>query len=189
MKNRKDTDSSKKSKVMKEAKEWIISLTFAAVLATAVRAYALTRVDVDGVSMASTLKNKDVMFQEKISLYLHEFKRGSIITFDSKDKKQRAYIKRVIGLAGDQIEIKNGKVYLNGKELNEGYLSEGTTTEGGDFLRENVKYTVPGNHIFVMGDNREVSYDSRYFGPINVSDIEGHVFLRAYPFSELKLFK
>lgn len=188
MEGDKELNASKRKKVLKEIREWTVAVVFAAILATAIRTYAITRVDVDGTSMATTLENKDVMFQEKISLYFHDIKRGNIITFNSRDEKQRPYIKRVIGLAGDQIELKNGRVFLNGKELKEGYLPQGTETYGGDFLKDNTIYTVPEGHIFVMGDNRKVSYDSRFFGAVKLSDIEGHVFVRAYPLNEFKVF-
>lgn len=179
---------SMKNEIKKITKDWIIPVAFAIVLASTVRGYALTRVDVDGPSMFSTLHDKDVMFEEKISLYTHDIKRGNIVTFNSHDPLRPSYIKRVIGLEGDQIEIKDGKVYLNNKELDETYLSSGTTTQGGDFLKEDTKYIVPKDNIFVMGDNRGVSEDSRYFGPVKMKDVQGKVFVRVYPFNSIKTF-
>lgn len=172
----------------KLVKDWIIPIAIALVLASTVKGYALTRVDVDGPSMCSTLQNKDVMFEEKISKYTNDIKRGNIITFNSHDPIRPSYIKRVIGLEGDVIEIKEGKVYLNDKELRENYLNPGTTTNEGDFLKINTKYTVPKDTVFVMGDNRAVSEDSRYFGPVKLKDIQGRVFLRVYPFNTIKTF-
>jgi signal peptidase I len=80
-------------------KDWILPIAIALVLASTIRSYALSRVNVDGPSMQSTLKNNDVMFEEKISRYLHDIKRGDIITFNSHDPLRPSYIKRVIGLA------------------------------------------------------------------------------------------
>lgn len=188
MRNFEDSKKIKKITVKKVTKDWIIPIAFAIALASTVRGYALARVNVDGPSMNSTLQNNDVMFEEKISLYTHDIKRGDIITFNSHDPLAPSYIKRVIGLAGDIIEIKDEKVYLNNKELKEDYLSTGTITEGGDFLKENVAYTVPKDSIFVMGDNRIVSKDSRYIGPVKLSDIQGKVFVRVYPFNSFKIF-
>lgn len=169
-------------------KDWFIPLGIAIALATTVKGYALTRVDVDGPSMASTLKNKDVMFEEKISKLTNDIKRGDIITFNSHDILRPSYIKRVIGLAGDCIELKEGKVYLNNEELSEPYLSAGTYTGEEEFLKENIKFTIPKDTLFVMGDNREVSEDSRCFGPVKYKDIQGRVFLRVYPWNTVKTF-
>jgi signal peptidase I len=177
-----------KKTVKKITKDWVIPLAIGLVLATSVRTYALTRVDVNGISMATTLENKDIMFEEKISLYTDNIKHGDIITFDSHDKEMPSYIKRVIGLAGDQIEIINGKVYLNGSKLEENYLAAKTLTFGDDFLQNNTKYTVPAGQVFVMGDNRRDSSDSRYFGPVKIKDIQGKVFVRVFPFHSFKLF-
>lgn len=177
-----------KSSFKKLAKDWIFPAALALVLATTIKGYALTRVDVDGRSMDSTLKDKDVMFEEKISLYTHDIKRGDIITFNSHDPLRPSYIKRVIGISGDTIEIADGKVYLNNKPIDESYLSPNTETNGGTFLNEEVKYTVPKDSLFVMGDNRAVSEDSRYFGPVKMKDVQGKVFLRIYPFNSIKTF-
>lgn len=183
-------DNTKKSKlsIRKVTKEWVLPLAVAFAMATTIRTYALSRVDVDGPSMCATLQNKDIMFEEKISMLTSGLKRGDIVTFYSHDKERPSYIKRIIGMAGDTVEIKNGKVYLNDNELKETYLGSSTTTEGGTFLAENVKYTVPQGTYFVMGDNREVSEDSRYFGPVKAKDVQGRVFVRVFPFNTMRTF-
>ena len=88
-----------------------------------------------------------------------------------------SYIKRVIGVAGDHIKIENGKVYRNGQELNETYLSEGTTTEGKTFS----DIVVPEGYVFAMGDNRNHSTDCRAFGCIPLEKIESTVAIRIWP--------
>ena len=90
-------------------------------------------------------------------------------------------VKRVIGVEGDKVVITNGQVYVNDKLLNEPYLSEGMDTEG------EMEVTVPKGKLFVLGDNREVSLDSRYdkVGLVDVSDVEGKVFVRLYPFNDI----
>ena len=94
-----------------------------------------------------------------------------------------SYIKRIIAVAGDHIEIKDGKVYLNGEELQEEYLDEGVTTNMGTYgVFSDV--IVPKGYVFVMGDNRDHSTDSRSFGCIPVEKIEGKVWIRFWPFSE-----
>lgn len=99
------------------------------------------------------------------------------------EMNKTSYIKRVIGVAGDHIEIKDGKVYLNDEELVEEYLDEGVTTNMGTYgVYSDI--VVPEGYVFVMGDNREHSTDSRCFGCIPVSKIEGKVWIRFWPFSK-----
>ena len=94
-----------------------------------------------------------------------------------------SYIKRVIGVAGDHIEIRDGKVYLNGQKLEEDYLDEGVTTNMGQYgVFSDI--VVPEGYVFVMGDNRDHSTDSRAFGCIPVEKIEGKVWIRFWPFSK-----
>lgn len=95
--------------------------------------------------------------------------------------KKTSYIKRVIGVPGDHIEIKDGKVYRNEDELHEDYVRNGVTTiENGQFLN----IVVPENTVFAMGDNREVSMDCRSFGCIPIEKIEGKVVLRFWPLNK-----
>lgn len=93
---------------------------------------------------------------------------------------KKSYIKRVIALPGDYVEIKDGKVYINNKELQEDYLDEGTTTYTSAFNN----FTVPNNTVFAMGDHRSVSRDCRAFGCIPLEKIESIVSFRFWPFSQ-----
>ncbi|MDP1792705.1 MAG: signal peptidase I, partial [Acidimicrobiales bacterium] len=105
--------------------------------------------------------------------------RGDIIVFERPPREQAAQIKdlikRVIGLPGDKVTARSGLVFVNDKELPEPYLEPGTNTimEG--------EVTVPEGHVFVMGDNRGSSRDSRFFGPIKQSTIVGHAYVRVWP--------
>lgn len=103
----------------------------------------------------------------KFSYYVLEFNKIS-------------YIKRVIGVEGDHIKIEDGKVYLNGEELDEPYLREGITTQGGNYN----DIIVPEGYIFVMGDNRPHSTDSRSFGCVPVEKVESKVWIRFWPFTK-----
>jgi len=91
-----------------------------------------------------------------------------------------SYIKRVIAVEGDHVKIEDGKVYLNGKELDEPYLRKGITTEGGNYT----DITVPEGCVFVMGDNRPHSTDSRSFGCVPVEKIESKVLIRFWPLNK-----
>lgn len=174
--------------IKKEIFQWVLSIGAAVILALALKTYIFATADVDGVSMFPTLANNDKLFVEKISVITHSMKRGEIIIFDSKNEHHDIFVKRVIGVEGDRILLKDGKVYLNGNLLNEPYLKDNTYTNPGPVLQNNKELTVQKNCIFVMGDNRGVSYDSRFIGQINIKDIKGHVIFRSYPFNEMKGF-
>ena len=94
---------------------------------------------------------------------------------------KRSYIKRVVGLPGDHVKIENGKVYINGEELDEPYLQDGVETTSLDGVFTDI--IVPENYVFAMGDNRMKSTDCRRFGCIPLEKIEGKVVIRFYPFS------
>ncbi|MCM8709774.1 signal peptidase I [Clostridium sp. SYSU_GA19001] len=181
-------NSPSKSNKKNTARDYVISILLAVIIALAFRTYVFARADVDGESMMSTLHDKDVIFVEKLSLLTHSIKRGQIIIFNSHNSADDIYVKRVIAVAGDEIEIKDGKVFLNGSELNESYLDSNTITTPGPFMKNNAIYKVEKDHVFVLGDNREDSIDSRILGPINIKDIKGHAIIRVYPFSRITIF-
>lgn len=181
-------DNKKSKNIKKEVMGYVISIGITIVVALLFRAYVFARANVDGPSMMSTLKDKDVIFVEKLSLYTNSIKKGEIVTFDSGNANHDTYVKRVIATGGDEIELRNGKVYLNDKELKEDYLDPNTKTDGGTFLHENQKYKVPNGYIFALGDNRKVSLDSRYIGPVSLKALNGHVIFRLYPFNSIKTF-
>lgn len=100
---------------------------------------------------------------------------------------ETSYIKRVIGLPGDHIEIKNEGVYLNGERLDEDYLDPGTVTDSAEGFFTDI--TVPDGYIYVLGDNREVSGDSRRFGCIPIDRIEGKAVFRFWPLNKIGTVK
>lgn len=116
-----------------------------------------------------------------VAIYKYEpkglFKK---FTYYVLDINKKSYIKRVIGLPGEHIQIENGSVYINGQLQNEEYLQEGVTTKSQVFT----DFTVPEGYLFVMGDNRPGSMDSRNFGCIPISKVESKVCLRFYPFNK-----
>ena len=125
-------------------------------------------------------RGTDVDIANKVAIYNYEPQSfWEKFSYNILELTKRSYIKRVIGVAGDRIQIVNGKVYVNGKELVENYLEDGVTTK-------TVYYndlTVPEGCIYVMGDNRDESMDSRTFGCIPLERVEGKVILRYWPIS------
>lgn len=162
----------------------LIFLIVCLIFALIIRMYFLERADVDGISMYPTLKDKDVVFVEKISDSIKSFTKGEIIIFNPPNDMASIYIKRIIAMGGDKLEIKNGQVFVNGKQTEEKYLPKEAQTSYGSFITDDYIYTVPKDSVFVMGDNRERSNDSRNFGPVPVKNIKGHAFLRVKPFDQ-----
>ena len=139
--------------------------------------------------MLPTLHEDDYLIINKIGYKISEPKNGDVIVFKSdleqNDGTNKDLVKRIIGVEGDKIVIKDGQVYVNDKLLDETYLSEGMYTQG------DIDLVVPQGKLFVLGDNREVSLDSRYeqVGLVDVNDVEGKVFVRLYPFNHISLIK
>ena len=169
--------------------EWIKALFIAIVLIFIIRAFFFTPIVVDGASMEPTLQDQDRMVLTKIG----EPKRFDIIVFHAPENKD--YIKRVIGLPGDSIEYKDDVLYINGKPYDEPYLdkSKQEVMDGpltGSFtLRETPvgSNVVPEGHLFVMGDNRGNSKDSRHIGAVPMEKVVGTTKIVFWPIEEIKI--
>jgi signal peptidase I len=172
--------------VLREIKEWVLSIIIAAIVAFVIKGFLIDIIQVSGTSMLPNLSDKDRLVIEKISLYTHNYKRGEIIIFKPNDVTKDIYIKRIVGLPGDKVEIKNGEVYVNNEKLDESYLKPDMFTGAEPNQFSNL--IVPDNCLYVLGDNRVVSEDSRYIGPIPIENIKGHAVLRVYPFNQTKKF-
>ncbi|MGZ6340973.1 MAG: signal peptidase I, partial [Candidatus Limnocylindrales bacterium] len=134
-------------------------------------------------SMEHTLEPDQYVLVDKLTPRFDEYKRGDIVVFDpppewAQEQPSTPFIKRVIGLAGDRIEIKDARVYVNGIALEEPYVYQGqpTTSSGGQDT-----WVVPQGDLFVMGDHRANSADSRVFGPIPRDRVIGRAWLRYWP--------
>ncbi|MWC29336.1 signal peptidase I [Paenibacillus sp. MMS18-CY102] len=168
----------KKSRFKKELRDWSTALVLAVVLSFLIQNYAFAQVKVINISMQNTLVEGQRLFEDKITYHISTPKRGDIVIIDDPTQ-DRNLVKRVIGLPGETIDIRDGYVFINGVKLEEAY------TKGMTYPRViKMPYTIPAKHIFVMGDNREQSDDSRTFGAVKYDDIEGRVVLRVWPLSE-----
>lgn len=156
--------------------------------------FVVQRNDVYGYSMEPTLYDGDAVFVEMISKYSNSFQREEIVTVNATGmegySKQEKLIKRIIGMPGDTVTIKDGLVYLNGALLDEPYLAEGIKTfVSVDGVAKGYDNVVLGpDQYYIMGDNRGASLDSRVIGPVSVDRIKAHVILRIYPFDKIDLF-
>ncbi len=112
---------------------------------------------------------------------MRSFHRGDVIVFKAPMNPDIEYIKRIIGLSGDKIMVENGNIFVNDKLLQENYISAQTNLWENGFIKDGVPLNVPDDEIFVMGDNRPRSSDSREFGPVPIASIIGQVFFRYFP--------
>jgi signal peptidase I len=123
---------------------------------------------IEGESMMPNYLNAEYLLTEKVTYYLNKPQRGDVVVLRPPQTVSEGdeFIKRIVGLPGETVRFSGGRVYINDKLLNEPYIPSSTSTNGGLFLGNNADYTVPKDRYFVMGDNREHSSDSRYWGPV-----------------------
>lgn len=136
---------------------------------------------VDGNSMYPRLHNQEYILTDKFTYNTQGPKRGDIAVFHAPPPSTSDYIKRIIGLPGETITIKDGLVYINNKLLPEIYLPTGLATNEKSFLRNGVPYQIPPDYYMAFGDNRNYSSDSREFGPIGRKAIVGKAMFRYWP--------
>jgi len=140
---------------------------------------------VKGASMEPTFLSGEYIFTSKITYKFRPMQKGDVVIFKSPKNPDIEYIKRVMGLPGDKVLVQNSEVYINGQQISENYISAKTNLWEGGFLKEGVTVTIPDGFIFVMGDNRPRSSDSREFGPIDINSIIGQVFYRYFPSNKI----
>ncbi|PKM96403.1 MAG: signal peptidase I [Firmicutes bacterium HGW-Firmicutes-1] len=193
-----------KNKIFKEILDYVKVIVIAIVIATLISTQVFTFSQVQQKSMEQTLIENDAILIEKISLLFHEPKIGEIVVLlegvevnnSFFGKIERLYVdlynkfrkvefenrlvKRVIGLPGDMIDIKEGKVFVNDVALVEPYVTSETDAKGME-----VPFTVQPGQVFVLGDNRAVSMDSREFGCVDLKQIEGIAVFRIYPLNKI----
>ena len=162
------------------------TVVVALVISIVLYLFIMTPHEVIGNSMHPTYQNGEYLMANKLLYRFQDPQRGDVIIFKYSDTQD--FIKRVIGLPGDKVMLKDGHIYINDQLLDESaYLSNSIYTNGGEFLHEGESITVPDNEYFVCGDNRPHSSDSRTFGPISKDDIKGKAWLVYFPFSQFRI--
>lgn len=159
-----------------ELKSWILTLLVAVGIVLFLQSVIIVNAKIPTGSMEETISAGSRVIAGRFAYWFDSPERGDVVIFRYPDHKEVLYVKRVIGLPGDTVEVKDTAVYVNGKALTEDYLS--VTTEG-DFG----PYTVPEGSYFMMGDNRNDSWDSRYWDNTFVTeeDILGKVYFSYFP--------
>ena len=161
--------------------DWALVVVIALVVALGVRTFLLAHFVVEGSSMYSTLETGDRVFVNKVPYRLHDPNRGDVVVLhEIRGTTERDLIKRVIAVGGEEIEMRSCEVRIGGQLLIEPYLDPTVVTPGncgGDFG----PILVPEGAVFVMGDNRAGSQDSRTLGPVLLDDIVGRAFVVFWP--------
>ncbi|MBZ9687135.1 signal peptidase I [Clostridium estertheticum] len=197
----------KKNKIIKEIRNWVFPILGAVLIASLINSKVFARVQVQQSSMENTLYSSQQLIVDKLTYNFAGPKRGDIIIFLENEQRgtiiddtviffnniksllkntdeDKRLVKRVIGVPGDEVNIKDGYVYINGEKLNEPYV------KGETFNQElSLPINVPANKLFVLGDNRPVSKDSRAFGLINYNQVEGKAVFRVFPFNKIGSIK
>ncbi|KHE67120.1 signal peptidase I [Halobacillus sp. BBL2006] len=169
----------------------IRTILFALLLAFVFRSFMFASYIVDGESMEPTLYDGNLLMVNKVVYDWKDIGRKDVIVFHANEKED--YVKRVIGVGGDEIEVKDDQLYVNGELVDEHYLDSLRPHDGlpftDDFTLQQVtgQKKVPEGKLFVMGDNRRDSLDSRYFGFVNIETVVGKVDVRYWPFSQVAL--
>jgi len=164
----------------------VVTISLAIILP--VRYFLIKPFYVKGASMEPNFFDHEYLIIDELSYRLHEPGRGDIVVFHYPRDPKQIFIKRVIGLPGETVEIANGKIKIyntanpNGKVLDEAYLDQEYTSSA-------PPVTLKAGEYFLMGDNRAASLDSRYFGPIQRSAIIGRVWVRGFPLDRWKWFQ
>jgi len=177
-------DAAAESSSVRNVLEWAAIIVGALAVALLVKTFLVQAFFIPSLSMYPTLDQGDRVLVNKLSYQLHDVHRGDLVVFDRPGGEAggdgiKDLIKRVVGLSGETIEARDGRVYIDGQVLDEPYLVEGMRTEN---LPRQV---IPAGRVFVMGDNRGDSADSRVFGAIDEDTIVGRAFVRVWPLTEL----
>jgi signal peptidase I len=163
--------------------EWVAVVGGALVVALVIRAFFLAAFYIPSESMVPTLEKGDRVLVNKLSYKLHDVHRGDVVVFErppnEPDNGIKDLIKRVIALPGETIEVRDCKVLINGNALDEPYVKEWSRTCTA------APKVVGNNEVFVMGDNRDDSQDSRFFGPISQNLIVGRAFVIVWPLTNI----
>lgn len=197
-------DAIENTRLIKECIQWTASILMAIVISLSIKSYAFAATEVKQCSMQSTLFDGQRLIESKMEYYFKEPQRGDIViineepqigTFNSfvestkdlvgifrknEENEKKRLIKRIIGVPGDTIDIREGKVYINRQLLDEPYAKGATSPKD-----MKLPITIPEKEYFVLGDNRENSMDSRDIGLISIHKVEGRAVFRLWPLDKV----
>lgn len=176
-----------------EALTYLVIIAAVMVISLVIRQFVISPYQIPTASMEPTIEIGDCVFAEKVSLTLLDRmpKRGEIVTFVDEREPDITLIKRVIGTPGDVIDFQEGKLLVNGKIMYEDYThgKDNIPLDPAAGVEIKYPYTVPADSLWVMGDNRTNSADSRYFGPVAIKDVNGVAVMRYWPLDRFGAIK
>lgn len=186
-----ESEEEKPQNLMAEIIDWVKYILVAIVLGLLITNFVAQRNEVVGESMLPTLQNEDQLIVEKISKHITGLEPGDVVTISGAKldppRPHEDLVKRIVAMAGQHVEIRDDMtIYIDGELLEEPYLAPGTVTAPRLYGAYN-DVIVPEGHVYVLGDNRAHSADSREFGPVPVEAIHGKVWVRIYPFDRFGL--
>lgn len=165
---------------LREVRGWIRDIFFAAVTAILIVIFVIQPVKVEGTSMEPKLSDQERIFVNKFVYHFIDIERGDIVVFWYPKDPSKSFIKRIIAIPGESVEIKAGVVYINGERLSEPYVPRSFFDYG-----SYAQVTVPEGQFFVLGDHRNSSNDSRNWGFVPKENIFGEAFFRYWPVSKI----
>ena len=171
---------------------WLVEIAVTVLLAFAlywiIQTFVVQTYRVEGESMKNTLQDGQHLLIDKLTPRFDSYSRGDIVVLHPPDQPEGStpYIKRVIGVAGDKVEVHDNGVWINGTELDEPYVAKGAKTVP---LTEVDTWDVGPGQVFVMGDNRQHSVDSREFGVVSTDEVIGRAWLRFWPLDSLGILQ
>jgi len=162
----------------------------AAAVFLVIYAFLFRPFEVNGDSMYPNFHDKEYVITNLIGLRFNTPKLGDVVVFKAPPDPSKDYIKRVIGVPGDTVSVKDGNVYLNDKLFDQSvFLKPDVKTYGGEFLKDGDSVKVPVDEYFVMGDNREYSSDSREWGFVKKDELIGESLFVYWPLTQMRLVK
>jgi signal peptidase I len=182
-------------------RDWVESIIVAFLLAMVIRAFVVQAFKIPTGSMRMTLIEGDLILVNKFIYgakvpFLHYWlpavrapRRGDVIVFVYPEDKKKDFIKRLVGLPGETVEIKEGSIYINGKPVAEQIFNQIYYYNRGDFSAEGQKITVPPDSYFVLGDNSASSKDSRYWGFVPKANLLGKALIIYWPLNRIRQIK
>ena len=168
----------------------VIMVAVVALITIGLRTFVFVPYEIPSGSMEETIMTGDMIFSEKVSYYFRQPARGDIVTFNDPEVAGRTLIKRVIATGGQTVDLQDGKVVVDGVPLDEPYTlgkESNPLAHTASDVSITYPYTIPQGSLWVMGDNRTASQDSRYFGPISADSVTGRAAMIYWPLSEVKL--
>lgn len=165
--------------IVRLVRELLETILPALLIALLINVFVGQATRVEGQSMEPNLHSQQRLVVEKLSYRFHGPQRFDIVVLKMPSQGEELLIKRVIGLPGETVEIRDGQVYVNGDPLEEPFTDQSTHPG------RNSKVTVPPLHIYVMGDNRDRSNDSRSFGPVPIDNVIGRAWLSYWPLEQI----